>query len=94
MLRLTLPGLSAQTVVAGSLPACQTPAPGYAGVYDMSGNVAEWEDSCGDTMNVKDNCLVRGGSFTDSAFGLTCFAYNLQPRTTQDNHIGFRCCAP
>ncbi len=35
-----------QTVAVGSLASCVTSEVGYAGVYDLSGNVWEWEDSC------------------------------------------------
>jgi hypothetical protein len=33
------------TVETGSLSTCQPSVSGYAGVYDLSGNVWEWEDS-------------------------------------------------
>ena len=65
------------TTTVGSLPNCVTSAPGYAGVYDLSGNVIEWEDSCDETAGEDANCRLRGGSdlfgsdFTDSD-NLTC----------------------
>jgi formylglycine-generating enzyme required for sulfatase activity len=34
------------TVEVATLASCQPSTPGYAGVYDLSGNVTEWEDSC------------------------------------------------
>lgn len=39
---------------------------GYAGLWDMSGNVAEWEDSCTGATAASDPCLARGGSLFDS----------------------------
>jgi len=51
------------TTLVASLPNCVTSSPGYAGVYDLSGNVAEWEDSCDGTTGEDDQCHLRGGSF-------------------------------
>ena len=34
------------TLMGGSLEGCASTESGYQGVYDMSGNVDEWEDSC------------------------------------------------
>jgi formylglycine-generating enzyme required for sulfatase activity len=83
-----------QTIVVGSMPGCRSPVAGYAGVYDLSGNVREWEDSCGDTMDATDICLLRGGSFDDSRLDLTCVQYAFVSRSNQDGRTGFRCCAP
>lgn len=71
---------------------------GVAGLFDMSGNVDEWEDSCdGETGNV-DNCLVRGGGSDDGAFSLTCAQPTLDKakklsRDTQTPLKGIRCCS-
>jgi len=89
-------------VQTGSLD-CQG---GYDGVYDMSGNVAEWEDSCSGTSGATDQCLQRGGSYLadlspypgDTAT-LRCNS-NIagtpkaatKARSTRDKQIGFRCC--
>ena len=35
----------------------------------MSGNVAEWEDSCDASTGATDTCLARGGSFASQAAG-------------------------
>lgn len=74
---------------------CQGGAPG---MYNMSGDVAEWENSCSadDTgdAGASDTCLVRGGSYAanQSAADLRCDTLHPVPRSTQDPTIGFRCC--
>jgi formylglycine-generating enzyme required for sulfatase activity len=55
----------------GSATGCHAPNAPYNAVYDMSGNVDEWEDSCGtvsgNPVGSKDNCRTRGGSYGDGA---------------------------
>lgn len=60
---------------------------GVAGLFDMSGNVREWEDACDG-----DNCRVRGGSYDDSEADLSCAASITLDRYTTDAFTGFRCC--
>jgi formylglycine-generating enzyme required for sulfatase activity len=68
-------------------PACEG---GVAGLFDMSGNVKEWADSCDEN----DNCRVRGGGAYDRESNLRCAADDRSPRShaTADD-IGVRCCA-
>jgi formylglycine-generating enzyme required for sulfatase activity len=74
---------------------------GFPGIYDMAGNVWEWEDSCtpGDSgSSAGDACRLRGGTYVDSASILQCdFDYldHFQPtrNTSGSSFIGFRCCA-
>jgi len=51
------------TVPVASLSDCQSSAAGYKGVFDMSGNAWEWEDSCDGTEGETDSCRRRGGGF-------------------------------
>jgi sulfatase modifying factor 1 len=57
-----MPGVGGTTVPVGSMIACQSAVPGYEGVFDLSGNVSEWQDSC-DGTGRSGVCLAQGGSF-------------------------------
>ena len=75
-------------------------------LYDMSGNVAEWENSCASYLDggggdagadggMTDLCNVRGGSYVSGAAGLTCKTNSAQPPRARDvtaDDIGIRCC--
>ena len=86
------------TIAAGSLASCEGGAPG---LYDMSGNVTEWEDSCTDSdpldasaeASAAAHCRVRGGSFASDAGDLECVSDVLLARTTNAAGVGFRCCS-
>jgi formylglycine-generating enzyme required for sulfatase activity len=63
----------------------------------MSGNVAEWENSCNGTTGQTDNCAVRGGAYdtTPGQASLTCASSSARmpvTRQTPAADIGFRCC--
>jgi formylglycine-generating enzyme required for sulfatase activity len=75
---------------ASAFPAC---IGGYPSLYDMSGNVREWEDACMGTAGAMDQCNQRGGSVNDGAGQLTCSTTDLQPRNSSNDHLGFRCCS-
>jgi formylglycine-generating enzyme required for sulfatase activity len=79
-----------------STPSCRT----QDGVLDLSGNVWEWENSCGES-NFDYVCRVRGGAFdtvsmTGPGSAIACDADSapgdfLPQSATPD--LGFRCCA-
>jgi formylglycine-generating enzyme required for sulfatase activity len=87
---------SKETVAVGSRAAC---VGGFPGIFDMSGNVEEWEDSCDPVdAGATDLCRIRGGSFNDGlpAENYTCTvstASYSQPRDVQAADLGFRCCS-
>ncbi len=77
-----------------SQPRCEgTPS----GLFDMSGNVAEWEDAC-DTAGADvsgQNCKTRGGDFASVADdkALRCWEVSAQAqRKATLLRVGFRCC--
>ncbi|MBI5535604.1 MAG: SUMF1/EgtB/PvdO family nonheme iron enzyme [Deltaproteobacteria bacterium] len=86
---------SSSTVPVGSLTGCQSLIGGYAGVYDLSGNVFELEDSCTATTGQFDWCRVRGGAVIYDAPFLRCDYSNVLAfnRTTYAAWLGFRCCS-
>jgi formylglycine-generating enzyme required for sulfatase activity len=81
------------TVAVGTLASCQSINMDYAGVYDLSGNVYEWEDSCNGTGQSV-YCRLRGGSFVAGGY-LTCADNSLRYvyRDFADGNTGFRCCS-
>ena len=77
---------------AGELEGCEGGTPG---IFDMSGNVWEWEDSCQTDSGAQDQCRVRGGSYWfNGETDLTCENPNANDRDTKNDIYGFRCCAP
>ncbi len=82
----------APTVEVGSLPACQSSVSGYQGVYDLSGNVAEWEDCCEGVSSANDMCLVRGGAIAADGDFRRCDGWGKSRRDVGLSLLGFRCC--
>ena len=74
---------------AAQIPDCEG---GFPGLFNLSGNVSEWENSCSGT-SAGASCNLRGGSYEDGPYELRCAAMNGSPRQTQSETIGFRCCA-
>lgn len=86
-------------------PTCEG---GVAGVYDLSGNILEWTDSCepgtaGEPQS--DKCALRGGSYNYDGSSVKCTysqtADRVKPLQTSVNDpnglyytvFGFRCCS-
>lgn len=81
----------------GSRKNCKSPSPGYAQLYDMSGNVAEWENSCEKSAESgagSDACRTRGGSFASARDETRCDAVPASAYRRSDHAptLGFRCC--
>ena len=73
---------------------CVGTSPPYSGIYNLSGNVEEWEDSCGSASGASDVCRVRGGSFNDASNAdFACNADRARGRDVARADLGFRCCA-
>jgi formylglycine-generating enzyme required for sulfatase activity len=73
----------------GSAPACQG---GYAGVSDLSGNVAEWLGSCRAAAGAL-LCRVGGGSYSSGPDGVACAAEVEDGALVYLSSRGVRCCA-
>jgi formylglycine-generating enzyme required for sulfatase activity len=64
------------------------------GLFDMSGNVHEWLDSCGDT-DAGITCAVVGGDYqTPSPVGVRCGVGHREAMEGMQATGGFRCCLP
>jgi hypothetical protein len=68
-------------------------------LYQMSGNVAEWDNSCQenalDVTGASDVCRVRGGTHLSLAPALQCDAADQRTRAESgaaNDDVGFRCC--
>ncbi len=84
-------------IAVASLPTCQG---GFAGIFDMIGNLDEWEDCCDPAPDGggpdQDLCHLRGEAFGDTTAATTCSAPEAHARS--DTILGdppsFRCCWP
>lgn len=77
------------TVPVASYPAC---VGGLPGLFDMSGNVEEWDDSCENAVDFTARCHMRGGGYTGSSTFLRCENSTVSARNNNGPEIGFRCC--
>jgi formylglycine-generating enzyme required for sulfatase activity len=81
------------TSAVGSMSNCQSPDSSYRGVFDLSGNVAEWEDSCFGAAE-SGYCRMRGSGIGLVDTHLSCgHAWPQGPRSVMGPYLGFRCCS-
>ncbi|MGC4069358.1 MAG: SUMF1/EgtB/PvdO family nonheme iron enzyme [Polyangiaceae bacterium] len=72
---------------------CQSKVIGYRRIYDLIGNVWEWEDNCIGNAGQADVCNPRGASFGISAAMPNCEQGIPIVRNTAAHNVGFRCCS-
>jgi hypothetical protein len=87
---------STTTVEVMSLAGCHGPAAPFSAVYDLSGNVWEWEDAC-DPPGGAGYCRQRGGGFGSGmigAFDGACQGGRQYVPQVRQSDVGFRCCGP
>jgi hypothetical protein len=82
------------TVAVGSLLGCHGTAAPFSAVFDMSGNVAEWEDGCDDPVDAADKtCPSRGGWISETEATMRCDDNSSQYAREYNDQTGFRCCS-
>jgi formylglycine-generating enzyme required for sulfatase activity len=75
-----------------SLQNAGTPAQcvgGFPGIYNMSGNLWEWTDSCSNGGS----CYAMGGAFDGTQSDLACTGNRSWTAIDGAGNIGFRCCS-
>jgi len=75
-------------------PNCRGSIAPYDALYDMNGNVFEWEDSCNDSEGNDDDCRIRGGSYLEAGDKTDCDEGRSLKRGQTADDVGFRCCSP
>jgi formylglycine-generating enzyme required for sulfatase activity len=71
---------------------CQSSVDGYRAVFDLSGNVWEWEDSCS-SVEADASCRYRGGSTYTHYDNPRCDDNRYTDRSSTWEYRGFRCCS-
>lgn len=84
-------GAGSFAVVSGTNKKCEG---GFPGIYEMIGNVREWENACDGTSGAPDNCRRRGGAYNESDQSYVKCSYEEDyTRDFRSATSGFRCCA-
>ena len=84
--------MTGSVAAVASNPGCEG---GYPGLFDMSGNVNEWIDTCAAASGALDMCGdLGGGKYYTAATDLECTSLELRPRDDRHSDLGFRCCGP
>jgi sulfatase modifying factor 1 len=90
-------GAACKTVVVASKTGCQGQplTAAFPGVFDLNGNVAEWDGVCA-SADPAAECHVRGGDMKSTAPTSTCDSGTgvaLVARDKAEPSVGFRCCS-
>jgi len=89
------PTYSYTTTEVGKLSTCTSSTSGFGGVYDLSGNVREFEDGVHSVWS--SYYYVRGGAFSNETNAIQCDdSYTFYATGNLDhtaNDTGFRCCS-
>jgi sulfatase modifying factor 1 len=75
-----------------SFQSCQSSTQGFAGVFDMCGNVSEWADACEAEEGGIGACVQHDGSFASSAVAARCRLAAAWSMDERSDGLGFRCC--
>jgi sulfatase modifying factor 1 len=85
---------ASRLVPVASFSACEG---AFAGVFDLSGNASEWQDSCDRASDgggpAEDVCAFRGGAYVDHADKLRCASTLVTNRAVAYDGLGIRCCS-
>jgi formylglycine-generating enzyme required for sulfatase activity len=78
------------TMPVGSNDGCQAEDGPYGGIFDLVGNVWEWDLSCQTGLKSQAECHVRGGHSSSGA--VDCDTTLRLKRDQKNDYVGFRCC--
>lgn len=75
----------------GTMKKCEG---GYPGIFDMVGNIREWENACSGDAGATDQCRRRGAAFNEVNQPESNCAFDYEsPRNVRTLSSGVRCCA-
>jgi formylglycine-generating enzyme required for sulfatase activity len=86
-----------EPIDVASATSCHGVGVPWSGVYDLAGNVYEWEDCCDGNTGASDICRRRGGSYLSGDVNSRCDSDDTvdHPRDDDMNaSTGIRCCSP